>query len=119
MSGQHIAASEAPPSWWDSDLVYDFLHSPVAIIAALITLALALAAIGADVIAPYDSSNPAAANVIDARLPPGTEGLIGGRYLRCTDPQGRHMPSATTYRRSTSPIDGFAMVLLRPAFGCA
>ena len=55
MSGQHIAASEAPPSLWDSDLVYDFLHSPVAIIAALITLALALAAIGADFIAIFQN----------------------------------------------------------------
>src|SRR5258708_30577921 len=102
MSGQHIAASEAPPSWWDSDLVYDFLHSPVAIIAALITLALALAAIGADVIAPYDSSNPAAANVIDARLPPATEGLIGGRYLLCTVPQGRALLFASISHMLTS-----------------
>jgi peptide/nickel transport system permease protein len=117
MSGQHIAASEAPPSWWDSDLVYDFLHSPVAIIAALITLALALAAIGADVIAPYDSSNPAAANVIDARLPPGTEGLIGGRYLLGTDPQGRDMLSAIIYGLRTSLIVGFASVLLAAAVG--
>src|SRR5258708_27982709 len=97
MSGQHIAASEAPPSWWDSDLVYDFLHSPVAIIAALITLALALAAIGADFIAPYDSSNPAAATAIEARVPPGTEGLISCHYLLATNPQGPDLLSAILF----------------------
>jgi peptide/nickel transport system permease protein len=117
MSGQDVAASEAPPSWWDSDLVYDFLHSPVAIIAALVALALASSAIGADFIAPYDSSNPAVANVVDARLPPGAEGLMGDRYLLGTDPQGRDMLSAIIYGLRTSLIVGVASVLFAAAIG--
>ena len=64
--------------WWDSDLAYDFRRSPVAIVATIVTIVLIASAIGADFIAPYDVNDPASANVIDARLPPGSSGMFGG-----------------------------------------
>jgi peptide/nickel transport system permease protein len=108
---------QAGPRWWDSDLVYDFRHSPVAVIAAFIALTILVVALGADVIAPYDSNNPASANVIDARLAPGASGFAGERYLLGTDPQGRDMLSAIIYGLRTSLIVGFSSVLLAAFVG--
>ena len=92
--------------WWDSDLAYDFRHSPVAIVATVVTIMLIAVAIGADVIAPYNVNDPASANVIDARLPPGSPGMIGGHYLLGTDPQGRDMLSAVIFGLRTSLLVG-------------
>jgi peptide/nickel transport system permease protein len=108
-----------PPAWWQSDLLYDFSRSPVAVAAAAVAIFLGVLAIGANVIAPYDSLNPASANVIDARLPPGAVGLLGDRYLLGTDPQGRDMLSAIIYGLRTSLLVGLCAVLLAAAIGIA
>ncbi|MCS0501954.1 ABC transporter permease [Ancylobacter mangrovi] len=103
---RHTAAE-----WWQSDLAYRFRRSPIAILAALVGLALLAAAMGADVLAPYDAFDPAAANAADARLPPGTEGLFGDYYLLGTDPQGRDMLSAMLFGLRTSLLVGLASVM--------
>lgn len=117
MSAEAVARDERAPPWWDSDLVYDFRHSPVAMIAALMTVAIIVTAVGADAVVPFDSNDPASANVVDARLPPGASGLMGDRYLLGTDPQGRDMLSAIIYGLRTSLLVGFMSVLLAAAFG--
>jgi peptide/nickel transport system permease protein len=119
MSATIAADRERDPRWWEGDLVFDFLHSPVALVAAALTLVIAAAALGADLIAPYDANDPAAANVIDARLPPGSVGLLGGRYLLGTDPQGRDMLSAIIYGLRTSLVVGLASVLIAATVGMA
>jgi peptide/nickel transport system permease protein len=108
-----------PQAWWQSDFVYDFSRSPVAVVAAAVAIFLGVLAIGANVIAPYDSLNPASANVIDARLPPGAVGFLGDRYLLGTDPQGRDMLSAMIYGLRTSLLVGLGAVLLAAAVGIA
>ena len=105
--------------WWDSDLVYDFRRSPIAVVAALVAFIIIAVAIGADLVAPYDSNNPASANVIDARLPPGSVGFTGDRYLLGTDQQGRDMLSAVIYGLRTSLLVGFGGVLLAAVAGIA
>src|SRR3984893_5392892 len=67
----------AAPRWWEGDLVHDFIRSPVALVAAASTLLIVAATMGAGLIAPYDSNDPASANVIDDPLPPGTSGITG------------------------------------------
>jgi len=119
MSATIAADRERDPRWWEGDLVFDFLHSPVALGAAALTLVIVAAALGADLIAPYDANDPAAANVIDARLPPGSVGLLGGRYLLGTDPQGRDMLSAIIYGLRTSLVVGLASVLIAATVGMA
>ena len=104
-------------SWWNSDLVYRFRRSPVAVVSALVALILFAAALGADVIAPYNAFDPAAANVVDARLPPGSVGLFGENYLLGTDPQGRDMLSAMIYGLRTSLLVGLASVALAAVVG--
>ena len=108
-----------PRPWWESDLLYDFCRSPVAVVAAAVAILLGILALGANVIAPYDSLNPASANVVDARLPPGAVGLLGDRYLLGTDPQGRDMLSAMIYGLRTSLLVGLGAVLLAAAVGIA
>jgi peptide/nickel transport system permease protein len=109
----------APQRWWDSDLAYDFRHSPVAVVALLVTVLLIALAIGADVLAPYNVMDPANANVIDARLPPGSAGMSGETFLLGTDPQGRDMLSAVIYGLRTSLYVGGLSVLLAAAIGIA
>ena len=111
------AMREPDTAWWQSGLVYDFGRSPVAVLAAAVAVLLTLLALGADLIAPYDSYNPASANVVDARLPPGAVGLFGDRYLLGTDPQGRDMLSAMIYGLRTSLLVGLGAVLLAAVVG--
>jgi peptide/nickel transport system permease protein len=104
-------------AWWDSDLAYDFRRSPVAIVATITTIILIVAAIGADFLAPYNVNDPAIANVIDARLPPGSAGMFGGTFLLGTDPQGRDMLSAVIFGLRTSLLVGGLSVLLAATVG--
>jgi peptide/nickel transport system permease protein len=103
--------------WWDSDVAYDFRRSPVAIIATIITIVLIVVALGANLIAPFNVSDPASANVIDARLPPGSLGMFGSHYLLGTDPQGRDMLSAVIFGLRTSLLVGGLSVVLAAAVG--
>ena len=111
------AMREPDTPWWQSDLVCDFGRSPVAVLAAAVAILLTVLALGADLIAPYDSYNPASANVVDARLPPGAVGLFGDHYLLGTDPQGRDMLSAMIYGLRTSLLVGLGAVLLAAVVG--
>ena len=103
--------------WWDSDLAYSFRHSPVAIVALIVAVMLVVAALGANLFAPVNVMDPASANVIDARLPPGSSGMMGGTYLLGTDPQGRDMLSAVIYGLRTSLYVGGLSVLIAMAVG--
>lgn len=106
-----------PRRWWDSDFVYDFCRSPVAIVATIVTLALVAVALGADFVAPFNVNDPASANVVDARLPPGSLGMFGSHYLLGTDPQGRDMLSAVIYGLRTSLMVGGLSVVLAAFVG--
>ena len=103
--------------WWESDLAYDFLHSPLAIVATVVTIVLIALALGANIIAPFDVNDPASANVIDARLPPGSPGMFGGYFLFGTDPQGRDMLSAVIFGLRTSLLVGGSSVVLAAIVG--
>lgn len=122
MSAQQLNTGQlgaAPQRWWDSDLAYDFRRSPVAMVALLVTVLLVAVAIGADFAAPYNVMDPANANVIDSRLPPGSAGMTGGTYLLGTDPQGRDMLSAVIFGLRTSLYVGGGSVLLAALIGIA
>ena len=106
-----------PQRWWEGDLAYDFLHSPFAIIATAVTIVLIAVALGANIIAPFDVNDPASANVIDARLPPGSSGMFGGYFLLGTDPQGRDMLSAVIFGLRTSLLVGGSSVVLAAFVG--
>lgn len=102
---------------WDSNLLYSYRHSPVAIISGIVTLLIVISALGADTLAPFDAFDPATANVIDARLPLGSVGIYGDTYLLGTDPLGRDMLSAMIYGLQTSLIVGLGSVALAAIVG--
>lgn len=104
-------------AWWDSDLIYDLRHSPLAIGSALVVFVMFAAALGADVVAPFNSNDPASAYVIDALLPPGSVGIGGQHYILGTDTQGRDMLSAIIYGLRTSLLVGFGSVALAAVVG--
>ncbi len=112
-----MTVATAVHRWWDSDLVYDFRRSPVAIAALAVTIALVTLAVGANIFAPYNVMDPAIANVIDARLPPGSTGMAGETYLLGTDPQGRDMLSAVIFGLRTSLYVGGMSVLIAAIVG--
>jgi peptide/nickel transport system permease protein len=111
------SAVAQPQRWWNSDFVYDFRHSPVAIIAATVTIVLIAMALGANLVAPFNVNDPASANVVDARLPPGSVGMFGSNYLLGTDPQGRDMLSAVIFGLRTSLLVGGLSVILAALIG--
>ena len=92
-------------------------RSPFAALAGLVVLSIFIAAIGAPLLAPYNAFDPASANVVDARLPPGSVGLFGDHYLLGTDPQGRDLLSAMMYGLRTSLAVGFGAVVLAALVG--
>lgn len=114
-----MSVGETLRGWWASDLLYGLRRAPVAMAAGLIALVVLLAAIAAPVIAPMDAFNPAAANVVDARMPPGSVGMYGDHYLLGTDPEGRDMLSAMLYGLRTSLVVGLGSVVLGAAVGVA
>ncbi len=102
-----------------SDFAHALRHSPAAMVSGALVIALALAAIFAGGLAPVDAFDPATANVVDARLPPGAEGMFGAHYWLGTDPQGRDMLSAMLYGLRTSLIVGVGAVALAAVAGMA
>jgi peptide/nickel transport system permease protein len=104
---------------WDSDFVYQFRHSPVAIGAALIALISLVGALFAPWLAPHNPLDLATLDLADARLPPAWLAGGGGAYLLGTDEQGRDMLSAIMYGSRISLVVGGAAVLLSVALGVA
>jgi len=101
---------------WQSDIIYSFRRSPVAIVAAIVTLVCFGGAIMAPWIAPHDPFDLKTLNLIDAGTPPVW--LAGGdpRFLLGTDSQGRDLLSAIIFGARISLFVGalsvfFAMVV--------
>ncbi len=96
--------------WFDSDLAYSFVHSPLVIAAALVALALVLGAALAGWIAPQDPFDLASLQLLDASKPPFW--LAGGEahFPLGTDAQGRDILSAVLYGTRLSLLIGVAAV---------
>jgi len=101
----------------DSDLAYSFLHSPVALPAALVALACIGGAVLAPWIAPHNPYDLATLNLVDAFSPPAFS--EGGRaeYLLGTDDQGRDVLSTIMFGARVSLFVGFCSVLFALTLG--
>ena len=101
----------------DNDIVWSFLSSPGAMIAAAVASVMILACIFAPVIAPFDPFDPAQISLWDGKLPPAW--LDGGqsKYLLGTDNQGRDMISTILYGGRLSILVGLAAVCLGMVLG--
>ncbi|MDP2086596.1 MAG: ABC transporter permease [Gemmobacter sp.] len=103
---------------WDSDLAYSFRHSPVAVVAAAVSLTIILAAVLSPWIAPHNPFNPATLVLMDGFTPPmEPNAFTGNVYLLGTDNQGRDILSTILYGARLSLFVGFSAVLFSMVLG--
>ena len=101
----------------DGDIFYSFLHSPLVVIAAGITVAYFLAAIFAPLIAPQNPFDPGSLNLMDAFTPPAWTADGNPRFLLGTDNQGRDILSTIMYGNRISLVVGFCAVIFAISIG--
>ncbi|MBG05173.1 MAG: ABC transporter permease [Rhodospirillaceae bacterium] len=101
----------------DNDVVWSFLHTPMAIIGAVITVVFVLAAVFAPLIAPFNPFDPGQISLWDGKLPPAWIEGGQGQYLLGTDNQGRDMLSTILYGGRLSIMVGLAAVCLGMVMG--
>jgi peptide/nickel transport system permease protein len=104
---------------WDSDLAYNFRHSKVAVVAAVIALILGLAAAFAPVLAPHNPMDVASLSLMDSFKPPIGMADADWSNLLGTDNQGRDVLSAIMYGMRISLLVGLLSVLLATVAGVA
>jgi peptide/nickel transport system permease protein len=122
-----VAASIAsPPSLrarlrtaWDSDVLWSFRHSPVAILSLAIFLLCVFGALFAPLVAPHNPFDLRTLNLSDASLPPAW--IEGGRasFLLGTDTQGRDILSGIMFGARISLLVGLASVVFAIVLGVA
>ncbi|GAB3188354.1 ABC transporter permease [Hydrogenophaga aquatica] len=103
----------------NSELIWHLRRSPEAMLAAFLLVAYAVMALTAPWLAPQNPFDPAALDVLDARLPPVW--LEGGqwRYILGTDGQGRDLVSVMLYGLRISLLVGLASTAVAMALGVA
>jgi peptide/nickel transport system permease protein len=101
----------------DSDMLYSFRRSPVAMLSAIVLLVLFLAALLAPWIAPHDPMDLASLSLLDSFKPPVP--MDGSDWLNVlgTDNQGRDVLSAIMYGMRVSLVVGFCSILFATVVG--
>ena len=102
---------------WSHDLAWSFRRSPVAILAALLTLVCVGGAVFAPWLAPHNPFDSAALNLSDGFMPPAWTEAGRAMYLLGTDNQGRDVLSAIMYGARISLGVGVAAVLFSMVLG--
>src|ERR1019366_3353353 len=102
---------------WNHDLAWSFRHSPVAILAALLTLVCVGGAVFAPWLAPHNPFDSGSLNLSDGFTPPAWTQGGKAAYLLGTDDQGRDLLSAIMYGARISLGVGVAAVLFSMALG--
>ena len=102
---------------WDHDLAWSFRRSPVAVVAALVTLACVGAALLSPWISPQDPFDPAALDLNQALFPPAWDEEGKKQYLLGTDNQGRDILSTIMHGARISLGVGLASVVFALILG--
>src|SRR5579859_2999255 len=101
----------------DSDLFHSFRRSPLVVVAAAVTLLIAVAAILAPWIAPHNPFDLATLNLLDSFTPPAFTDKGNPSYLLGTDDQGRDVLSAIIFGSRMSLLVGLIATLLAMVAG--
>lgn len=105
--------------FFGSDIWYSFTRNPVAIISAIVTVGMILAAIFAPWIAPNNPFDLATISIMDANLPPAWQSGGDANFLLGTDDQGRGVLSTILYGARISLMVGFFSVIFSMVVGIA
>lgn len=101
----------------ENELVYLFLRSPVALIAALV----ALLCVGGALLSPWiAATNPydlASLDIMDSLIPPSWNDSGDARFIIGTDDQGRDLLSAILYGTRLSLLVGFLAISFASVLG--
>ena len=99
----------------------DFSESPTAVIALFIFFLILFIAIFAPWVSPSDPYDLTSVDIMNSRLPPGSEDFSGNFYLLGTDGAGRDMLSAIFYGLRVSlgvgALSGFVALIIGAALG--
>lgn len=103
---------------WQSDFMWSFRRSPVAVISFIVVVVLVSAAIFAPLIAPYDPFTPASLNLMNGFSEPMEPNAFTGEvFWLGADDQGRDVFSTILYGMRISLFVGFAAVLFAMVLG--
>ncbi|NEK23805.1 ABC transporter permease subunit [Sulfitobacter sp. JBTF-M27] len=101
-----------------SDFIYTFKHSPVAIVSFVVVVLMVLAAIFAPLIAPYNPFDPASLDLMNGfSRPMEPNAFTGDTFWLGTDDQGRDVFSTILYGMRISLFVGAAAVLFAMVLG--
>ena len=104
---------------WDHDLAWSFRRSPLAVGAAILTLACVCGAVFSPWLAPQNPFDASALNLNDAFKPPAWEAGGDRAYLLGSDNQGRDILSTILFGARISLGVGLASVVLAMLLGVA
>ena len=102
---------------WDSDVLYSFRRTPIAMISAAILLLLVLGAVFCRWVAPFDPYDLASLNLMDSFQPPVFAAEGSALHPLGTDDQGRDLLSAILYGARLSFVVGLSSVLFAVVVG--
>jgi peptide/nickel transport system permease protein len=102
---------------WDSDVLWSFRHSPVAVGAFIVFMVCAVGAVLAPWIAPHNPFDLKTLQLLDALSPPRWSEGGKAMFLLGTDDQGRDVLSAIMYGARVSLLVGLASVALALGLG--
>ncbi len=117
MSAAHKTAPGAVARLLDSDFVYAYRRSPIAIAASLVAAICLLAALLAPWIAPHNPFDLASLNLLDSFKPPAFLAEGERAFPLGTDDQGRDLLSAIMYGARISLLVGILAVALALVVG--
>ncbi|MDU8913871.1 ABC transporter permease [Aestuariicoccus sp. MJ-SS9] len=102
----------------ESDFIYSFKGSPIAMVSFAVVCILVLSAVFAPLIAPTNPFNPASLNLMNGFTPPmEPNAFTGESFLLGTDDQGRDVFSTILYGMRISLFVGAAAVLFAMVLG--
>jgi peptide/nickel transport system permease protein len=100
-------------------IVADYSESRIALFGLALLVAILLIALLAPLISPQNPYDLAQLDVLDSRLPPGSQSAGGRTYWLGTDDQGRDMLSGIFYGLRISMLVGVASTIAALAIGLA
>jgi len=102
---------------WNSKMGYSFRRNPVAVVSLAIFMVIAISAIFAPLIAPFDPYDPAQIDIMNSEYPPLWVDGADPQFIFGTDDQGRDLWSTILYGTRLSLMIGICAVALQAVLG--